>query len=768
MWHAAPAGEYMEGYPVGNGVLAGMLLGSLPMERIGLNHEWLWRGNWRARDLAPCHERLGEIRELFFAGKTLEAGTLANETFGGAGGVLKREGKGPRVDPYQPAGDLLIDTAHTLTLVGDYRRELDLATGTATVRYDRARVTYRRQLFAHAARPLLCLRLTADRPAALGAALRLHRLDDAECAVTHRGGADTLQLDGAFPEGVRFCLRARVAAEGDDARLERDGEALRLRGADEAVVLLTMTVDLDGRDPAPAAERILAETPTAWGALREEHEARFREVYERVSLDLGGEEAAQRPIAERLAALARGEADNDLLALYFNYGRYLLIASSLLGELPANLQGKWNEDLDPPWNSDLHQDVNLQMNYWPAEPCALPECTEALVRHLERFVPHGREAARKLYDCGGVWLPLATDPWGRATPESRGWDCWVGAAAWLAQHVWWRWEWGRDAGFLRERAYPFLKEVAAFWVDYLVPDPRDPEAHLVPVPSQSPENRFEGGTAPVSLCIGASMDLELARDVFNHAIEAATILDVDTEERVRWAETRDRLAPLRIGRHGQLQEWLTDHEESEPGHRHISHLFALYPGDDITLEETPQLAAAARTSLERRLSHKGGHTGWSRAWTVCCWARLREGDRARDHLAHLITDFATESLLDLHPPRIFQIDGNFGGAAGVAEMLLQSHRGVLRLLPALPGSWPAGAVRGLRARGGFAVDLAWSGGALQSARIESLAGEPCTLALGGRAAPAVTRDGQAVATAEAGEGRTRFETEAGGVYELTW
>ena len=343
---------------------------------------------------------------------------------------------------------------------------------------------------------------------------------------------------------------------------------------------------------------------------------------------------------------------------------------------------------------------------------------------MERFVPHGREMARNLYDCEGIFLPIQTDPWGRATPESLGWDVWTGAAAWLAQHMWWRYEYSLDKDFLARRAYPFFREVAAFYRTYLV---EDPQGRLVTVPSQSPENRFKGGTSPVSLCIGATMDFELIRDVLGHAVSASEILGVDEEDRETWRGILDQIPPLLVGRHGQLQEWLEDYEEEEPAHRHISHLVGLYPGDHLTLEDEPEMTEAARTSLERRLSHGGGHTGWSRAWTVCCWARLRGGDEAYEHLRHLITDFATDSLLDLHPPEIFQIDGNLGGAAGVAEMLLQSHRGLLRFLPALPKEWASGKVEGLRARGGFVVDIVWRNGRVQGVTLQSTLGGPCTV-----------------------------------------
>ena len=758
MWHDSPASNYIEGYPVGNGVLAGMVLGSFPRERIGLNHEWLWRGKHRDREIEDKPRRLDEIRRLFFEGKMLEAGELANECLGGGGGI---SGTPNRVDAYQPAGDLFIDLGNST--IADYRRELDLETGLASVRYRARGRQVELDCFAHATRKLLCVRVATDKPGQLHAALSLSRVDDPDCELSASSHDDTARLDGRFPEGVSFCILARAVPQRGHVEAESGSAVLRVREADACLVLVSIAVSFDDEDPYRQAADELDTAPSQWEALLGEHAPRFTELYQRVSLDLGDKEKEEAAIPERKAALAAGGADNDLMALFFNYGRYLLISSSLMGELPANLQGKWNDDLEPPWDSDLHQDVNLQMNYWPAEPCALPECTEAVFQHIERFVPHGQEAARKLYDCRGVWFPIQTDPWGRATPESRGWDVWIGAAAWLAQHMWWRWQWGGDLEFLRDRAYPFLKEVAAFYEDYLV---RDPEGRLVPVPSQSPENTFVGGTRPVSLCVAASMDLELIVDVLSHAIRSAQILGVDEDRLEIWQSILRDLPPLQIGKHGQLQEWPEDYEEGEPGHRHISHLFALFPGDQLTMEEEPELTAAARASLERRLAHKGGHTGWSRAWTICCWARLGEGDAAREHLMHLICDWSTTSLLDLHPPRIFQIEGNLGGAAAVAEMLLQSHRGVLRILPALPSTWPDGSVRGLCARGGFVVDIEWREGRPHCVKVRSQRGGACVVQWPNDEQPRVCAGETAIQTTSSSPRRFAFEAEAGAEYVI--
>jgi alpha-L-fucosidase 2 len=760
LWYTQPARVWMtEALPIGNGRLGGMIFGSVAQEHIQFNEDSLWSGapDPMSGNRPGGAAHLKQIQDLLTQGNSQEAQPLIQQYFYGN---IRDFGA------YQPFGDLMIDVHPAADAAGatDYRRELDLSQGVSRVHYSLGGASYDREYFCSYPDQVMVLHYTCGKPGSLN--LSVHATS-AQAGATVTADAATLTLSGKVGgNNLGFQAVIAVHPEGASAQSAAGKGSVEISHADSVTVILAAATEYlatsptyRGNDFAAANAKVIAAVKDRpYADLLAAHEKDYTALFNRVNLDLGQSGGGKPPTDQRLTAFHNGAADPGLEALFFQFGRYILISSSREGGLPTNRQGLWNNDAKVQWGADFPTMMNLEMMYWPVETTNLAECATPLIDMIDRMRIGGRITAKTAYGTDGWTVNYSTNPWGFTAGGTSPYQYFPAGGAWLCQHVWEHYAFSQDKDYLQKTAYPIMKEAAQFWVDHLI---ADADGTLVSSPSESPEHG--------PFVAGATMDQEIIWDLFTHCIAASTALDTDADFRAKLTDMRQRLSPLKIGHLGQLQEWKTDNDDPTDTHKHASHLFAVYPGSQISPITTPDLAAAAMKSLTFR---GDGGPGWSFAWKIGFWARLLDAEHAHHMLQIQMTPTADTSprsnnagtyanLFDARPP--LQVDGNFAATAAIAEMLLQSQNGEIHLLPALPKAWPAGSVTGLRARGGFVVDEAWANGALVSATIHTTVAGPCRVRAGGSLA---VLDPSSTSIRNPGPNVIEFDASSGQTYRM--
>lgn len=703
-----------EATPIGNGNMGAMVFGGVQIDKLQLNEDTIWYGHGgRDRVNPEAKDNYREIRRLLSEGMVSDAQKLASDTMMPIPDQQRN---------YSTAGEIFFEFHEGKEECKNYIRYLDLNRAIVTMEYEIGAREYQREYFASAVHQVIALHQEGKGEEKVNGCLtltffrsnveKIEKLSKHILSMTVREGAG----------GCCYCVMAAIKNEGGTVEIHRD--QIRVEEADSFTIYLSIRSDFYQEEPVGwCREKLESVLKLSYEHVKSEHIKEYQSYFNRVQFALGQDTAkAERTIPERLKAMQQGEQDLELIAAYYQFGRYLLISSSRPGSQPANLQGIWNRNEHPAWGSKYTININTEMNYWPAESCNLSECHLPLFELIRRMLPFGQKVARDMYGLSGFVAHHNTDLFGDCAPQDTviSSTIWPMGAAWLCIHIWNHYEYTLDQEFLRENM-DLIKEASLFMSEYLF---ENHQGKLITGPSISPENTYLHQSGQEGqLCIGPSMDTEIIRDLFEACIKGAEITDCEDELTNKLKTILLRLPELSVGKYGQLMEWAEDYEEMEPGHRHISHLYALYPSEQITYERTPELMEAARVTLERRLKNGGGHTGWSRAWIITMWARLRDGEKAGENIGDLLTKSTYPNLFDCHPP--FQIDGNFGGTAGITEMLLQCINGELTFLPALPKTWDLGHISGIKAKGAITVSFTWRDGVVISGSILAEKGGRC-------------------------------------------